>query len=115
MMKNKILVTDSISLEVSEKQIEVSTLLPFEIQVYFTESASLSLDADGKVLGKNYHINISAKPKDLQEYRLQSDLSDTIKNYRELKKFWNFVINNRTNLFEMAGYLGVLEDEDSSN
>lgn len=42
MMKNKILVTDSISLEVSEKQIEVSTLLPFEIQVYFTESASLS-------------------------------------------------------------------------
>lgn len=115
MMTNKILVTDNISLEVSEHSVEVSTLLPFEIKVYFTDSASLSLDDDGKILGKNYHINISAKPKELVEYRLQSDLSDTIKDYRELKKFWSFVINNKKNLFEMAGYMGELEDEDTSN
>lgn len=114
-MKNKILVTDNIALVVSDKSIEVSTSLPFEIEVYFTESASVTLDEDGKVLGKNYHINVSAKPKELVEYRLQSDLSETIKDYRELKKFWSFVINNKNNLFEMAGYSGALEDEDTSH
>ena len=78
-MKNKILVTDNISIEISKHKIEVFTFLPF------------------------------AKPKYMDECTSESDVSFTISNYRELKTFWKFVENNKNNLFDMAGYEGEVE------
>lgn len=108
-MKNKILVTDSISIEISEHKIDVFTFLPFDIQVYFAETTDDTLDEDGELFGRKYQLSIFAKPKYMDECMSINDVSSTIKNYRELKTFWKFVENNKKNLFEMAGYEGEVE------
>lgn len=108
-MKNKILVTDNISIEISKHKIEIFTCLPFNIQVGFEETVVDTLDEDGKVFGKRYQLNIFAKPKYMDECTSESDVSFTISNYRELKTFWKFVKNNKKNLFDMAGYEGEVE------
>nr|DAT03478.1 MAG TPA: hypothetical protein [Caudoviricetes sp.] len=108
-MKNKISVTDNISIEISKHKIEIFTFLPFNIQVSFEEKVVDTLDEDGKIFGKRYQLNIFAKPKYMDECTSESDVSFTISNYRELKTFWKFVENNKKNLFEMAGYEGEVE------
>ncbi len=108
-MKNKILVTENISIEISKHKIEIFTCLPFNIQVGFEETVVDTLDGDGKVFGKRYQLNIFAKPKYMDECTSESDVSFTISNYRELKTFWKFVENNKNNLFDMAGYEGEVE------
>lgn len=108
-MKNKISVTDNILIEISKHKIEVSTFLPFNIQVNFEETVVDTLDEDGELFGKRYQLNIFAKPKYMDECNSESDVSFTISNYRELKTFWKFVVNNKNNLFDMAGYEGEVE------
>ena len=108
-MKNKILVTENIMIEISKRNIEIFTYLPFNIQVYFEDMDVDTLDEDGKVFGKKYQLNIFAKPKYIEECTLESDVSSAISNYRELKTFWKFVENNKKNLFDMAGYEGEVE------
>lgn len=108
-MKNKILVTENIMIEISKRNIEIFTYLPFNIQVYFEDMDVDTLDEDGKVFGKKYQLNIFAKPKYIEECTLESDVSYAIGNYRELKTFWKFVENNKKNLFDMAGYEGEVE------
>lgn len=108
-MKNKILVTENIMIEISKRNIEIFTYLPFNIQVYFEDMDVDTLDEDGKVFGKKYQLNIFAKPKYVEECTLESDVSSAISNYRELKTFWKFVENNKKNLFDMAGYEGEVE------
>lgn len=108
-MKNKISVTDNISIEISKHKIEIFTFLPFNIRVSFEETIDPTLDEDGKVFGKRYQLNIFAKPKYMDGYTSESDVSFTISNYRELKTFWKFVENNKKNLFDMAGYEGEVE------
>ena len=108
-MKNKILVTENISIEISKHKIEIFTFLPFNIQVSFEETFVDTLDENGKIFGKRYQLNIFAKPKYMDECTSESDVSFTISNYRELKTFWKFVENNKNNLFDMAGYEGEVE------
>lgn len=108
-MKNKILVTENIMIEISKHNIEIFTLLPFDIQVYFEDMDVDTLDEDGEVFGTKYRLNIFAKPKYIEDYMLESDVSSAISNYRELKTFWKFVENNKKNLFDMAGYEGEVE------
>lgn len=108
-MKNKILVTENIMIEISKRNIEIFTYLPFNILVYFKESVVDTLDEDGKVFGKKYQLNIFATPKYIEECMLESDVSSAIGNYRELKTFWKFVESNKKNLFDMAGYEGEVE------
>ena len=108
-MKNKISVTDNISIEISKHKIEVFTFLPFNIQVYFEETINATLDEDGEMFGKKYQLNIFSKPKHLDECMSESDVSFTLSNYKELKTFWKFVENNKNNLFDMAGYEGEVE------
>ncbi|WP_298648988.1 hypothetical protein [uncultured Granulicatella sp.] len=108
-MKNKILVTENISIEISKHKIEIFTCLPFNIQVGFEETIDPTLDEDGELFGKRYQLNIFAKPKYMDECTSESDVSFAIGHYRELKTFWKFVKNNKNNLFDMAGYEGEVE------
>lgn len=108
-MKNKILVTENIMIEISKHNIEIFTYLPFNIHVYFEDMDVGTLDEDGEVFGKKYKLNIFAKSKYIDECTLESDVSYAISNYRELKTFWKFVENNKKNLFDMAGYEGEVE------
>lgn len=109
MITNKILVTENIMIEVSERNIEIFTFLPFNIHVFFEDTNVDTLDEDGKVFGKKYRLKIFATPKYVEECILESDVSSTINNYRELKTFWKFVENNKKNLFEMASFEGEVE------
>ena len=52
-MTNKILITDNIAIEISKHNIEIFTLLPFDIQVIFEKTDVDTLDEDGEVFGKN--------------------------------------------------------------
>lgn len=108
-MKNKILVTENISIEISKHKIEIFTRIPFNIQVSFEETIVDTLDEDGELFGKRYQLNIFAKPKYMDECMSIDDVSYSISNYRELKAFWKFVENNKNNLFDMAGYEGEVE------
>lgn len=108
-MKNKNSVTDNISIEISKHKIEIFTFLPFNIQVKFEETIAPTLDEDGELFGKRYQLNIFAKPKYMDEFTSESDVSFAISYYRELKTFWKFVENNKNNLFDMAGYEGEVE------
>ena len=108
-MKNKISVTDNISIEISKHKIEIFTFLPFNIQVSFEETVVDTLDEDGKIFGERYQLNIFAKPKYMDEFTSENDVSFAISYYRELKTFWKFVKNNKNNLFDMAGYEGEVE------
>lgn len=108
-MKNKILVTDNISIEISKHKIEIFTHIPFNIQVSFEETIDPTLDEDGELFGKRYQLNIFAKPEYMDECMSIDDVSYSISNYRELKAFWKFVENNKNNLFDMAGYEGEVE------
>ena len=108
-MTNKILEKYNISIEISKHNIEIFTLLPFDIQVIFEKTDVDTLDEDGEVFGKKYKLNIFAKSKYIDECTLESDVSYAISNYRELKTFWKFVENNKKNLFDMAGYEGEVE------
>ena len=108
-MTNKILITDNIAIEISKHNIEIFTLLPFNIQVYFEDMDVGTLDEDGEVFGKKNQLNIFVKSKYIDECTLESDVSSAISNYRELKTFWKFVENNKKNLFDMAGYEGEVE------
>ena len=108
-MTNKILITENIMIEISKRNIEIFTYLPFKIHVYFEDMDVDNLDEDGEVFGKKYRLNIFAKPKYIEDYTLESDVSSAISNYRELKTFWKFVENNKKNLFDMAGYEGEVE------
>lgn len=108
-MKNKILVTENISIEISKHKIEIFTFLPFNIQVCFEETVADTLDEDGEMFGKKYQLTIFAKPKYMDEFTSESDVSFAISYYRELKTFWKFVKNNKNNLFDMAGYEGEVE------
>lgn len=108
-MKNKISVTDNISIEISKHKIEIFTFLPFNIQVDFEETIDPTLDEDGELFGKRYQLNIFAKPKYMDEFTSESNVSFAISYYRELKAFWKFVENNKNNLFDMAGYEGEVE------
>lgn len=108
-MKNKISVTENISIEISKHKIEIFTFLPFDIQVSFEETIDPTLDGDGKVFGKRYQLNIFVKPKYMDECTSIGDVSYAISSYKEIKAFWKFVENNKKNLFAMAGYEGEVE------
>ena len=66
-MKNQILVTDDISIEISKHKIEIFTFLPFNIQVNFEETIDPTLDEGGELFGKRYQLNIFVKPKYMHE------------------------------------------------
>lgn len=108
-MKNKILVTENIMIEISKRNIEIFTYLPFNIHVYFEDMDVGTLDEDGEVFGKKYRLNIFAKTQYIEECTFESDVSSAISNYRELKTFWKFIESNKKNLFDMAGYEGEVE------
>ena len=60
-MKNKILVTENISIEISKHKIEIFTFLPFNIQVSFEETIDPTLDEDGELFGKKISIKYFCK------------------------------------------------------
>lgn len=89
-MTSKINVTENIAIIIEPKKIDVATTLNFDMSINFdNKEKEPTLDENGDLFEPVYKCNI----KDLQE----------------IKKFFEFVNENKENLFEMAGFKGALE------
>nr|DAR78197.1 MAG TPA: hypothetical protein [Caudoviricetes sp.] len=83
-MTSKINVTENIAIIIEPKKVDVVTTLNFDMSINFdNKDAAPTLDENGDLFEPVYKCKI--------------------------KKFFEFVHENKENLFEMAGFKGALE------
>lgn len=75
----------------------------------YTKGVATTLDENGDLFEPVYKCKIKAIPKSDVFYTSLTRLKDNIKDLQEIKKFFEFVRENKENLFEMAGFKGALE------
>ena len=109
-MASKINVTENIVIIIEKQKIEVVTTLNYDMSISFdNKDAAPTLDENGDLFEPVYKCKIKAIPKSDVFYTSLTWLKDNIKDLQEIKKFFEFVRENKENLFEMAGFKGALE------
>lgn len=109
-MVSKINVTERIAIIIEKLKIEVVTTLNYDKSISFdNKDAAPTLDENGDLFEPVYKCKIKAIPKSDVFYTSLTRLKDNIKDLQEIKKFFEFVRENKENLFEMAGFKGALE------
>lgn len=109
-MTSKINVTENIGIIIEHKVIEVNTTLNFDMSISFdNKEKEPTLDENGELFEPVYKCKVKAIPKSDVFYTSLTRLKDNIKDLQEIKKFFEFVRENKENLFEMAGFKGALE------
>lgn len=109
-MTSKINVTENIAIIIEKQKIEVVTTLNYDMSISFdNKDAAPTLDENGDLFEPVYKCKIKAIPKSDVFYTSLTWLKDDIKDLQEIKKFFEFVRENKENLFEMAGFKGALE------
>lgn len=109
-MKSKINVTENIAIIVEKRAITVNTNLDFDMSISFdNKDTEPTLDGNGDLFEPVYKCNIKAEQRYKPAYIGLTHLKDDIKDLQEIKKFFEFVRENKENLFEMAGFKGALE------
>ncbi|KXU16173.1 Phage protein [Streptococcus oralis] len=109
-MTSKINVTDNITILIEKQKVEVYTTLYYDMSISFdNKDAAPTLDEDGDLFEPVYKCKIKAIPKNGVFYTSLTGVKNNIKDLQELKKFFEFVYENKENLFEMAGFKGALE------
>ncbi|QBX28196.1 hypothetical protein [Streptococcus pseudoporcinus] len=109
-MTSKINVTENIAILIEKRAITVNTTLNFDMSINFdNKEKEPTLDENGDLFEPVYKCKIKAIPKSDVFYTSLTRLKDNIKDLQEIKKFFEFVRENKENLFEMAGYKGALE------
>lgn len=109
-MTSKINVTENIAIIIEPKKIDVATTLNFDMSINFdNKEKEPTLDENGDLFEPVYKCKIKAIPKSDVFYASLTRLKDNIKDLQEIKKFFEFVRENKENLFEMAGFKGALE------
>ncbi|MGF0142739.1 hypothetical protein ACQRD4_07065 [Streptococcus hyointestinalis] len=94
----------------NQKKIDVATTLNFDMSINFdNKEKEPTLDENGDLFEPVYKCKIKAIPKSDVFYTSLTRLKDNIKDLQEIKKFFEFVRENKENLFEMAGFKGALE------
>lgn len=94
----------------NQKKIDVATTLNFDMSINFdNKEKEPTLDENGDLFEPVYKCKIKAIPKSDVFYTSLTRLKDNIKDLQEIKKFFEFVRENKENLFEMAGFKGGLE------
>lgn len=107
-MTSKINVTEDISIIIEPKKVDVVTTLNFDMSINF-DNKDAALDDNGDLFEPVYKCKIKVIPKSDVFYTSLTRLKDNIKDLQEIKKFFEFVRENKENLFEMAGFKGALE------
>lgn len=103
-MASKINVTENIVIIIEKQKIEVVTTLNYDMSISFdNKDAAPTLDENGDLFEPVYKCKIKAIPKSDVFYTSLTWLKDNIKDLQEIKKFFEFVRENKENLFEMAG------------
>ena len=97
---HKIKVTENIEalIERQNRTIEVTTSLPWDIEVEFAhQDQDVGLDESGDIFEPVFELASSGQANTHK------------KEVAEIMKFFDFVNDNKKNLFEMTGVIGVVE------
>ena len=110
-MINKIIIPGtSIALEIAGRHIAVSNAINYDIQMEFKNAdADTSLDTEGDVFEPLYWLDIKATPKKPTEYHSSLGVKAEKRNLTEFQKFFEFIENNKRNLFDLCGIKGELQ------
>lgn len=109
-MTSKINVTENIAIIIEPKKVDVVTTLNFDMSINFdNKDAAPTLDENGDLFEPVYESKVLVTPKNAMSYIYLSQVKGELKDLQEIKKFFEFVISNEKNIFETAGYKGVLE------
>ena len=110
-MQNKIDIPNTtITLEIVDKVITVTNKINYDIQMQFkNQDLETSLDTNGDVFEPLFWLDVTAKPKESSEYHYSSAVKVEKQNLTELQKFFEFIEDNKQNLFNLCGFKGELE------
>lgn len=110
-MLNKITIPGtSIALEIAGRVITVSNAINYDIQMAFKDvDADASLDTNGDVFEPLYWLDVKAVPKKPTEYHSGLGAKAEKRNLTELQKFFEFIEDNKRNLFNLCGIKGELQ------
>lgn len=110
-MLNKITIPGtSIALEIAGTNITVSNAINYDIQMAFKNvDADTSLDTNGDVFEPLYWLDVKAIPKKPTEYHSSLGAKAEKRNLTELQKFFEFIEDNKRNLFDLCGIKGELQ------
>ena len=100
----------SITLEIVDKNITITNKIEYAMQMVFRNAdADTSLDASGDVFEPIYWLDIKAKPETPTEYHTNLGVKREKRHLAELQKFFEFIENNKRNLFDLCGIKGELQ------
>lgn len=100
----------SITLEIVDKNITITNKIEYDMQMHFRNAdADTSLDASGDVFEPLYWLDIKAIPKNPTEYHSSLGVKAEKRHLAELQKFFEFIENNKRNLFDLCGIKGELQ------
>ena len=100
----------SITLEIVDKTITIANKIEYDMQMHFRNAdADASLDTSGDVFEPLYWLDIKATPKKPTEYHSSLGVKGEKRNLTELQKFFEFIENDKRNLFDLCGIKGELQ------
>lgn len=100
----------SITLEIVDKNITITNKIEYDMQMHFRNTdADAYLDTSGDVFEPLYWLDIKATPKKPTEYHSSLGVKKEKRNLAELQKFFEFIENNKRNLFDLCGIKGELQ------
>lgn len=110
-MLNKLTIPGtSITIEIAGENIAVSNAINYDIQMEFKNAdADTSLDTSGDIFEPLYWLDVKAIPKKPIEYHSSLGVKAEKRNLAELQKFFEFVEDNKRNLFDLCGIKGELQ------
>ena len=102
-MASKINVTENIAIIIEKQKIEVVTTLNYDMSISFdNKDAAPTLDENGDLFEPVYKCKVQVIPKNDVFFTSLTRVKNNIKTLQEVKKFFEFVNENRENLFEMT-------------
>ena len=100
----------SIALNVSRNDITVTNGIKYDIQMQFRNlDSDTSLDTEGDIFEPLYGLDIRVTPKTPTEYHTSLGVKREKRHLAELQKFFEFIENNKRNLFDLCGIKGELQ------
>ena len=96
-----------ITLEIVDKTITITNKIEYDMQMHFRNAdADASLDTSGDVFEPLYWLDIRVTPT---EYHTSLGVKREKRHLAELQKFFEFIENNKRNLFDLCGIKGELQ------
>lgn len=100
----------SITLEIVDKNITITNKIEYDIQMQFRNlDSDTSLDTEGDVFEPLYWLDVKVTPKGPTEYHSSLGVKAEKRNLAELQKFFEFIEDNKRNLFDLCGFKGELQ------